>query len=246
MTDQLERVEAEHASLDEAILAFKAEMPAITKDKTNPAFHSKYAGLDSIVEAVEPLLTKHGLLWETFPTTNEHGQPALRYRIRHVATREEDGDVMPLLLGKADMQGIGSAVTYARRYTLCAVLNLVADEDDDGNRAAGGGQAIPRRNGPSDKQKGKLAGDIKRNSIKAPLLRAMLNTVGREDLEIREGWMDELTSREASALIDTIAGGVIPTGESDIPSDMEPAPEPPADGDDLPFDARELEETPGA
>jgi hypothetical protein len=43
---------------------------------------------------------------------------------------------MPLLLDKRNSQGLGSAITYARRYALTAVLNLVADEDDDGNQAS--------------------------------------------------------------------------------------------------------------
>jgi hypothetical protein len=41
---------------------------------------------------------------------------------------------MQLLLSKNDAQGQGSAITYARRYALCAVLNLVADDDDDGQQ----------------------------------------------------------------------------------------------------------------
>lgn len=121
----------EHKNLDEALVAFQAEMPTLPKDSTNPHFKSKFTSLDTIVERVTPVLTRHGLSWSTLPTIHE-GQPALRYRLAH-AGGDALEDTMPLLLDRENSQGLGSALTYARRYAVCAVLNLVADEDDDGN-----------------------------------------------------------------------------------------------------------------
>jgi hypothetical protein len=72
----------------------------------------------------------------TFPESAEGGRPVLGYRLQHAQSGEKVGGVMPLLLTKQDPQGLGSALTYARRYSLCAVLNLVADDDDDGNTAS--------------------------------------------------------------------------------------------------------------
>jgi len=120
-------------TLLEAILAVQAEVGPIAKDAINPAFKSKYTTLGTIVETVGPILNKHGLLWVTLPTTNEQGQPALMYRLIHAATDQHISGTMPLLLQQQTPQGLGSALTYARRYSLCAVLNLVADDDDDGN-----------------------------------------------------------------------------------------------------------------
>lgn len=135
-----------------AMLAVQAEAPTLPKDKVNPHFKSKFTPLDTIVETIKPLLCKHGLVWSTLPCADEHGRPALRYRLAHVATGEALEDVMPLLLVKADPQGQGSAITYARRYTLCAVLNLVADDDDDGSAgsrsAANGTATAPPENPP--------------------------------------------------------------------------------------------------
>ena len=119
-------------TLLEAILAVQAEVGPIAKDAINPAFKSKYTTLGTIVETVGPILNKYGLVWLTFPERNDNG-PTLRYQLAHVASKETTGGVMPLLLTKQDPQGLGSALTYARRYSLCAVLNLVADDDDDGN-----------------------------------------------------------------------------------------------------------------
>jgi hypothetical protein len=127
--------ESKPASLYEAILAVQGEVGTLPKDATNPHFRSKYLSLDTLVERITPYLSKNGLIWQTFPTAVD-GQPALKYMLTHVPSEQREGDTMLLPLSKNDMQGLGSALTYARRYSLCAVLNLVADDDDDGNAAA--------------------------------------------------------------------------------------------------------------
>jgi hypothetical protein len=129
--------ETETSRFLSALAALQAELPKLPKDKTNPHFHSKFTGLDTIVDAVGPLLVKHRLVWMTMPGRDQFG-PYLEYRLVHVDSDAEGGIFgrMPLLLTKDDMQGLGSALTYARRYALSSVLNLVADEDDDGTAAA--------------------------------------------------------------------------------------------------------------
>ena len=134
---------SEHKTLLEALAAFQAEAPTLKKDSINPHFKSKFASLDGIVETIKPLLAKHGLVWVTLPGRDADGTPVLNYRLVHATSELADpgtfrqgdwlGGSIPLLLTKNDPQGQGSAITYARRYALCAVLNLVADEDDDGN-----------------------------------------------------------------------------------------------------------------
>lgn len=119
-----------------ALLAFQAEAPKLRKAGENPHFRSRFVTLDTIVETVGPLLNKHGLVWTTLPGRDSTGEPALHYRLAHASTGEALDGCIPLLLTKADPQGQGSALTYARRYSITAVLNLVADEDDDGNSAS--------------------------------------------------------------------------------------------------------------
>lgn len=126
--------EASTGSLLSALLAVQAEAPVLPKDKTNPHFKSRFTGLDTIVELIGPLLAKHRLVWSAHPSMRE-GSPVLAYSLSHADTGEAMADTMPLLLSKGDMQGLGSALTYARRYALTTVLNLVADEDDDGTAA---------------------------------------------------------------------------------------------------------------
>jgi hypothetical protein len=119
-----------------ALLAFQHEAPKLRKAGENPHFRSRFVTLDTIVETVGPLLNKHGLVWTTLPGRDSTGEPALHYRLAHASTGEALDGCIPLLLTKADPQGQGSALTYARRYSITAVLNLVADEDDDGNSAS--------------------------------------------------------------------------------------------------------------
>lgn len=121
--------------LAEALAAFQAEAPTLPKDGFNPHFKSRFTKLDTIRETIGPLLSKHGLTWQTFPCYGPGNEPALRYTLTHVSG-DSQSDVMPLMLAKQSAQDLGSAITYARRYSVTAVLDLVADEDDDGNNAS--------------------------------------------------------------------------------------------------------------
>lgn len=131
-------------NLWKAVHAFQGEAPSLQKDKINPAFRSKYLSLDTLMEQVTPALHKHGLIWLTAPNyvyvnagpEQKSLEPNLSYRLIHVESGEETSGTVPLLLAKRDPQGLGSAITYARRYSLMAVLGLVADEDDDGQKAS--------------------------------------------------------------------------------------------------------------
>lgn len=125
-----------HESLAAAVLAFQSEVPTIVKEATAKAgsFSYKYADIADVLKGIQPYLTKHGLVFQSYPCSLD-GQPALRYKLTHAPTGDSDSEVMPLVLAKTDPQGFGSGVTYARRYSLGAVLNLVIDDDDDGHAA---------------------------------------------------------------------------------------------------------------
>jgi hypothetical protein len=133
---------ADTSGLFTALLAVQKAAPTLPKDKTAKVkmknggeYQYRYTDLATVVATVAPLLSEHGLVWTSFPAHHE-GTPVLRYKIAHAESGESLEDEMPLLLGgQIDSQGLGSALTYARRYSLCAVLNLVADEDDDGRAA---------------------------------------------------------------------------------------------------------------
>ena len=133
------------ATLAEALLAVQARLPRITKDseaqvgtRTYP-----YANLATIHDAVMPLLGELGLYWVTCPTllterqgdTSHPGPFVLRYELRHALTDSVVRGDYPLPESGTPQQ-IGSAITYARRYCLTAVLGIAPVEDDDDGQAA--------------------------------------------------------------------------------------------------------------
>ena len=179
-----------HKNLGEALVAFQAEAPTLVKDSTNPHFRSKFVSLDPRVETVRPLLAKHGLAWSALPCIGPSGEPALRYQLLHAATGEAISDTMPLLLSKADPQGQGSAITYARRYSLSAVLNLVADEDDDGNQAskeASKAKGAGNGRGPrllNEQERNRVLGAIAGTDQNEQLLFAAVGVSSAEELTV--------------------------------------------------------------
>jgi hypothetical protein len=203
----------------EAILAVQKEAPTLPKDKTNPHFGSKYTGLDTIVESVGPILNKHGLVWTTLPS-GTHEEPTLKYRLTHAASEQTIEGEMPLLLDKSSAQAMGSAITYTRRYSLCAVLNLVADDDDDG-QAAGTASRAGHAGRPSDAQKQLVEKLVKKKAATAEQVQIILNTLGA-NIEVKEGWLDLLTGGRdgtASQLITFLKENPLPSLErpSDVP-----------------------------
>lgn len=123
-----------HKGLYSALAAAQAEMGPALKDAMNPAFKSKYADLASVMSACMPALSKHGIAVLQPAFDDEAG----RY-VKTIFVHGESGEAVecrvPLIVAKNDMQGYGSACTYARRYGLMGMAGI-APEDDDGNAAA--------------------------------------------------------------------------------------------------------------
>jgi hypothetical protein len=122
-----------------ALAAAQMAMGKALKQNTNPAFKSKYADLGSVMDACLPALNANGIAVIQPFFDDESG----RY-IKTIFIHGESGEHMecrvPLITSKNDMQGFGSAATYARRYGLMAMAGI-APEDDDGNAAS---KAAPR------------------------------------------------------------------------------------------------------
>lgn len=118
-----------------ALVKAQAAMPAVEPNATNPHFRSKFVSLDHLIAKTRPVLNKHGLAITQAPTTLNDGAPGLETTLFH-ESGESIVTVMPLILGGQDMQKLGAALTYARRYAWAAVLGISADEDDDGQAAS--------------------------------------------------------------------------------------------------------------
>ena len=122
------------AALYKALAAFQAELPTVGKNSTadmgSRAY--KYANLTELSEIIYPLLSKHGLAFTALPTMTA-GEFVLQYMLTHTGGAHLEGRY-PLPNGKP--QEIGSAITYARRYALCAITGVApGGEDDDGKEA---------------------------------------------------------------------------------------------------------------
>jgi len=126
-------VQTSGSSLYAALALAQSEMGKALKDSTNPHFKSKYADLSSVMDACIPCLTKHGIA-VLQPTADEDGRMFVKTILAHGETGETVECRVPLIIGKNDMQGYGSAVTYARRYGLMSMAGIAPD-DDDGNAA---------------------------------------------------------------------------------------------------------------
>jgi imidazole glycerol phosphate synthase subunit HisF len=123
-------------NLLKALAKFNTLCGPIVKDASNPFFKSKYATLDAIQEHIRKPLAEAGLV-VTQPTRWVDGQAIVVSTVYHVETGESLYSEFPVVVGKHTAQDYGSAVTYAKRYSLTGLLNLiVCDEDDDGNKAS--------------------------------------------------------------------------------------------------------------
>lgn len=112
-----------------ALSKAQGEMSAAKKDTTNPFFKSKYADLSSVWEAARGPLSKNGLsvVQTTNPTDGKSVE--LVTALLHSSGQWITG-TMVMIPTKQDPQGLGSCITYMRRYALSAILGISQDDDD--------------------------------------------------------------------------------------------------------------------
>lgn len=116
------------ANLSKALVMFQAKELSVKKEATNPFFKNKYASLSQIIEAVQAPLAECGLAILQLPAGSNQLETILIHE-----SGEYISETYEMKPAKADPQGVGSAITYQRRYALGAILCLNIDEDDDGN-----------------------------------------------------------------------------------------------------------------
>jgi hypothetical protein len=119
------------AKLIGALIKAKGTFTRPKKDADNPFLKKKYADLNSCLEACEGPLNENGLTLLQFPGRFVDSSLSLSTILAHVSG-EWIAAEMSIPLGKVDPQGAGSAITYARRYALCAALSLCPGDDTDG------------------------------------------------------------------------------------------------------------------
>ncbi len=121
-----------------AFASAQAEFATVKQTAENPFFKSKYAELSAYVEMIRPILKEHGFAVSQSTKTDEGGI-SVKTVLYHESGELIESEWLTLHLDKNTAQGAGSAITYARRYSLTAFLGLVSEgEDDDGNAASEG------------------------------------------------------------------------------------------------------------
>lgn len=179
-----------------AFVAAQKAQEAIKKANTNDHFKSKYADLAGVVEAVVPALNANGIGYMQSPAFDGE-----LIGVTTILIHESGASCTATLHmrpSKSDPQGVGSAITYARRYALLAMTGA-APEDDDGNAASG-----PRSAPVGRQQAAPQAPTLKE---RADRLEATLKTIATApDLDkafkLASGLLAELDSKDPERLAD--------------------------------------------
>jgi hypothetical protein len=142
------------AEIAKALAKFQTEVKQPEKSGENPHFKSKYVTLDGTVKAIHECAPNHGLSYIQSPLMTEDGV-GVTTLLMHSGGEFIEFDPFILPLDRKNAQGAGSAITYARRYSLSAAFGIVSDLDDDGNEAAGqNGSSQPQAKPITSKQVG--------------------------------------------------------------------------------------------
>jgi len=204
--------DGDRAAFAKAFVAAQMAAEAVTKANMNPAFKSKYADLAAVVEAVIPALNAQGIGVMQFPAFDgEFVTVTTTFLHDSGASVSSDLRLRP---SKSDPQGVGSAVTYGRRYSLLAMMGA-APEDDHGNAASGPRQA-PNEPKAAPKpptlaeRAGRLTATLQAVKTKADLERAYsLASALRAELDDKEpdilADLDRLFAARLGALQDIAA-----------------------------------------
>lgn len=138
----------EITELAEAMILVQQTLSPALKDAENTFTNSRYATLHSVMSACRDALLKHGIWLTQYPVSVESNQLGLVTKIVHAETGQWQASLLTMPLPKNDPQGYGSAMTYARRYGLSALIGIVTESDDDGELAKLNGNSIKPSEGP--------------------------------------------------------------------------------------------------
>ena len=121
--------------LAKAMLRVQQSLSPASKDAENPFVNKRYATLNSVMDACREALTANAIWVSQYPVAAQAGHLGLVTKLVHAESGQWQSSLMVMPLPKADPQGYGSALTYARRYGLATMVGLVSEVDDDGEGA---------------------------------------------------------------------------------------------------------------
>ncbi|OEC87854.1 MULTISPECIES: ERF family protein [Methanobacterium] len=180
-------------NLVKALCKVQEEITNPIAEATNPFFKSKYATLSSILNLVRPLLSKNGLyLYQN--AGNDENYVYIETKLIHTSGEYLQSSRLYLKPDKKTPQGIGSTITYGRRYQLAAVLGICDQDDDDGN-AAESGESQQKQAPKKPKSTPKTSGTPKSSTLNNGQI---LNDSVIQKLKSKNKYLDEAISTLSS------------------------------------------------
>jgi hypothetical protein len=135
------------SSLAKAMIKAQASIVPASKDRLNPFTRSMYATLGSVVEACRQALLNAGIWVTQYPVPVDGGETGsvigLVTKLVHAESGEWQASLLVMPVPKNDPQGFGSALTYARRYGLSAMIGIVTEDDDANEACRPSGTEVP-------------------------------------------------------------------------------------------------------
>lgn len=181
---------SEIGELAAALAAAQGELEPATKNAQNPMLRNKYADLASCYEACRKVLPQKGLAVSQICMPCDKGMVRVKTVLMHTSGQWISSECTLEAVGNKGVNGAqaaGSAITYARRYGLSAIVGLVADEDDDGCNA-----------GPNQKERVQQTRQQAKTNNPDPMTKAQHSAVmaylARRHGNDRQGYIDELSA----------------------------------------------------
>ena len=231
MTPEQPCMSAEIGELASALASAQAELSPAAKNAQNPHLKNRYADIAAVYEAIRETLPKHGLSVSQIIMPHE-SKARVRTLLMHKSGQWLASECLMPLDRNGGPQGMGSAITYARRYSLSAIVGVVSEDDDDAEAAQPRRQqqaqpqqrrepAQPRRPEPVRQASPKQQGDGQVDMITDAQVKMMMTLFNKCGLTVREVRLErvreivgrnvttcsELTKNEASTIIDVLQNG---------------------------------------
>lgn len=195
--------------LAKSLVLFNSEVNKIAKDADNPFFKNNYATLDTIIDEIRPILSKHGLSIMQIPS-GDGQNVTLKTLLLHETGEWLESDELTMKPVKNDPQAVGSCITYARRYSLAAFLSLNTGEDDDGNGATYGTDK-PKTKGNSGQAPSKPQGSTGNGKASEKQIKMIHAKIAH---------ISALTKTEKQTIEDTLKGNIGTNNLSEISSQI--------------------------
>ncbi len=189
-----------------SLVKFNSEVSKIAKDAKNPFFKSNYVTLDKLIEATRPILQENGLVVMQSPLSKEDGSIGIQTLLIHESGEFIESEPIFMKPAKAnDPQQAGSIISYMRRYSYQAILNLNTGEDDDANKSTSEEDKKSKLNNKSYSND-RLISDAQRNRLN--IIAKGIDVAVIKDIIAGHGFdsSKDITMSKYNAICDEIEG----------------------------------------